>query len=185
VKTYAGARIEDQLTSLLSASIEKEHAKTDFHSCHQVAMKYKDGPRDVRCNILFSPNEEGSSESSTPLAMVEVGRHHLEWWQTFDQNVKYVSCLGSDRNQANSRLGFCKPLLFAVITIEGEDTPPLQVKLGVFLCYRNDFKEGDFRMIDSSFTFCHQRPGPAGSFKSFWTAAQGDVLFQTLESEEC
>jgi hypothetical protein len=87
VMTYAGARIEDHLESLLSASIEKEHAKTGFHSCHQVAMKYKDGPGDLRCDILFSPNEEGSSEPSTPLAMVEVG-HNLEWWQKVDQNVK-------------------------------------------------------------------------------------------------
>jgi hypothetical protein len=79
--------------------------------------------------------------------MVEVGRYHLDWWKKFDQNAKYVSSLGSDRNQADSLLGFGKPLLFAVVTIGGEDTHELQVKLGVFLCYRNDFKEGEFRMI--------------------------------------
>lgn len=118
------AKKEPQLTTILSQKIENENKNKHlaFFSGKEVNV---DGSR---IDILLSPSKQG-----TPLAVVEVGRHGSEWWAKLSQVVKYLDMmLGKPKE---SPLQFQKPLLCAVLAIEGEDDgQQLEVKLGVFLC---------------------------------------------------
>lgn len=141
VKNFPKTRDEPQLTELMSTMIEEEYSNTDFHSDNEVFVRYGNRPQPSRIDILFSPEKSGSEKSSTPLAIIEVGRHDLDWWKKLDQNFKYLVSLGAD--QPDTRLRFEEPLLFAVLTIEGEaaaQAQQLRVKLGVFLCSLKDPK---------------------------------------------
>ena len=84
--------------------------------------------RSGRIDILINSPKD---TDKTPLAIVEVGLASNGWWSKVDQNYQYLDKLLGDR--------FSKPLLFAVLTVEGGGgtdimSKPLEVKLGIFLC---------------------------------------------------
>jgi hypothetical protein len=133
-------RSETQLTKLLSARIEEKTIQTGFHSdaevgvnCAEVSAVPSKHSKNSRIDVLLTPEEKNSKMPSTPFALIEVGRNDLNWWKKLDQNIKYFDKLGDQ--QKDQRLRFKKPLLCAVLTIEGEELKAeFKVKLGVFLC---------------------------------------------------
>jgi hypothetical protein len=131
--------VETHLTKRMSTLIELEFGNTGFHSAAEVGVKYENRPKDGKIDILLS-----NSSSSTPLAIIEVGLHDNEWWKKLDQNVKYLDSFGD--HQRDPRLRFDVPLLFAVLTIEGEKTTKeRRYKLGVFFCTPKE-RDDDCRM---------------------------------------
>jgi hypothetical protein len=83
--------------------------------------------RSGRIDILINAPKD---TEKTPLAIIEVGLASKDWWSKVHQNSQYLDKLG-DR--------FSKPLIFAVLTVEGVGgkdimSKPLEVKLGIFLC---------------------------------------------------
>jgi hypothetical protein len=119
-------RDEPQLTRALAEAIEAKHSETGFHSDIDAKIVWPaaelestdDGKISGRIDILLTPEEKDSKTKSTPFAIIEVGRHDNEWWKRLDQNTKYLAAMGT--HQRDTRLGFSKPLIFAVLTIEGE-----------------------------------------------------------------
>ena len=179
-KNAGNERTEPQLTKLLSVKIEEESGNTGFHSDAEVCVDYEyvDASGAAvraksRIDILLTPQVKVSKESSTPVAVIEVGRNDLDWWKKLDQNIKYLDKFGI--RQKDTRLRFDKPLLCAVLTIEGEATEAdLKVKLGVFLCSPKEPTSAlnDFRL--TLLWHCqHQESG--GSFESFRKSATGYV----------
>jgi hypothetical protein len=82
-----------------------------------------------RIDIILTPGVKDSEVSSTPFALIDVGCTDLDWWKKLDPNTTYIDKLG-DR-QKDTRLRFEKPLLCAVLTIEGEEPlAELKVKIG-------------------------------------------------------
>lgn len=107
-------RDEPQLTRALAAAIEARHLETGFHSDGEVKVvrpaaeleSTDDGKISGRIDILLTPEEKGNKTEteSTPFAIIEVGRHDVEWWKKLDQNIKYLSRMGND--QKDKRLRF-------------------------------------------------------------------------------
>jgi hypothetical protein len=98
--------------------------------------------------LLTTPEEKSSETASTPFAIIEVGRHDEEWWIRLDQNMKYLANMGKHR--PDRRLRFTKPLIFGVLTIEGEgddDGSNLKVRLGVFFCSPKSTRVDDYRIM--------------------------------------
>jgi hypothetical protein len=97
-------------------------------------------------NVLLTPKLKSCKTPSTPFALIEVGRHDLDWWKKLDQNIKYIDKLG-DR-QKDTRLRFETPLLCAVLTIEGEGPrEELKVKIRAFLCSPKDPSDSRFTLL--------------------------------------
>lgn len=132
-------RDEPQLTKLLTKRINEHVKSNDQRNIHFVAggeahVTFAQG-RKCRIDILLSPVQNNKIEKpSTPLLVMEVGRNSNEWWAKLDQNRKYVDMM-QEKDQEDERLRFEHPLLFAVLTVEGEgEAKDPQVKSGVFLC---------------------------------------------------
>jgi hypothetical protein len=148
-------RDELGLTKALAETIEDEHINTNFH-CDGEATLWRTAKELTsagsvkpygRIDILLTPEEKGNKTEteSTPFAIIEVGRHDVEWWKKLDQNIKYLSRMGND--QKDKRLRFGQPLLLAVLTIEGEgEGDELKVRLGVFFCSPKGTSKDDYRM---------------------------------------
>jgi hypothetical protein len=133
-------RDEPGLTAILSDRVN--HA-TDLNSETEVEPKKKENPpsRPGSIDLVLWSNE---APTSTPLVIMEFGRFSSEWWKKFDQNLKYLDNLW---HQDNTRLQFGKPLLFVVLTIQGEGTETdLCVKLAVFLCSSREDNEDPCRL---------------------------------------
>jgi hypothetical protein len=151
-------RDEPGLTKAFPKTIEAEHRDMNFHCDGEATLgrpaKELKSAGSVkpygRIDILLTPEEKASETESTPFAIIEVGRHDGEWWKKLDQNIKYLAMMGS--NQKDKRLRFGKPLLLAVLTIEGEGDGgapadgELQVRLGVFFCSPKGTSKDDYRM---------------------------------------
>jgi hypothetical protein len=86
-----------------------------------------------------------TSQSYTPLVVIEVGMTHSEWWRKFDQCTKYLEILLAVPNGA--KVCFARPLLMAVATINNEATERsigeekndnnVALKIAVFFCRPN------------------------------------------------
>jgi hypothetical protein len=142
-------RDEPQLTKLMSDKIEEEFNRTGFHSDAEVGVDCAEevsNSGNSRIDILLAPQPKDSETPSTPFALIEVGRKDLDWWKKLDQNIKYLDKLGE--RQRDKRLRFEKPLLCAVLTIEGEGSGEhLKVKLGVFLCSPKGPSDSRFTLL--------------------------------------
>jgi hypothetical protein len=143
-----------QLTKLLSAEIDEEFINTGFHSdadvgvdcAEEVSAGLSKHSKTSCIDVLLTPELKCCKAPSTPFALIEVGRKDLDWWKKLDQNIKYLDKLG-DR-QRDKRLRFEKPLLCAVLTIEGEGSEEhLKVKLGVFLCSPKGHSDSRFTLL--------------------------------------
>jgi hypothetical protein len=134
-------RKEPGLTTVMSELIEHEYSTTNFHSDAEVrvAVVYEDSSpyKLPAIDILFSTEEKSSMKRSTPLVVIEVGRSNSNWWQKFDQGCKYVVSLG-ETQVGDNRLDFTEPLLYAVLTIQGEKggDGEFEARQAVFLCSR-------------------------------------------------
>jgi hypothetical protein len=155
-------RAQPKLTTFLSSAIEEQGSSIGISSAAQVAVNYRNRSN-TRIDILLSPHPEhsideaaSSSVTSTPLALIEVGHHDVNWWKNLDQNFKYLVNM-ANRDQPDPRLRVEKPLFLVVLTIQGEASAVAAamsqriVKLGVFLCSPrkdpNVHHRTDFRMI--------------------------------------
>jgi hypothetical protein len=145
-------RTEPDLTKSIAAKIEAFREETGFHADDEVGVDFSSppipGPRKPRIDILLTPQKkEVDTEPSTPFAVIEVGRFDSDWWKKLDQCTKYLDKM-LELEQNDPRLRFDeKPLICAVLTIQGEETAALNVKLGAFLCSprRND-RSSPFRL---------------------------------------
>jgi hypothetical protein len=153
-------RRETAFTKILSRQIETE---TGFNSHAEAYLNYCSSSsnlqRQCRPDILFwdlsstskEPPSRGTAATAEarPLALIEVGRNNSEWWMKLDQNSKYLDAMLKQK-QKNPLLRFVEPLLFAVLTLEGEgnddeSSSSFRAKLGVFLCVPKNDRE-DYRM---------------------------------------
>jgi hypothetical protein len=86
-----------------------------------------------------------TSQSYTPLVVIEVGMKHSEWWRKFDQCTKCLEMLLTARNDTN--VCFERPLLMVVATInndatersigEGKNDNNVALKIAAFFCRPN------------------------------------------------
>jgi hypothetical protein len=98
--------------------------------------------------VLSSEKERNPSAESTPLMIIEVGLNGNEWFQKFDQGVKYLQLMC--KRQKQKLVCYEDPLLLAIITIDDYEDHDFQ--MGIFLCTRKHSTttselEDDFRIM--------------------------------------
>eukprot|EP00980_Cylindrotheca_fusiformis_P020222 scaffold7312_cov97-Cylindrotheca_fusiformis.AAC.1 len=134
--------VEAKLTEALADKISEKFEVFNFKALKEVRVQ---GGKELESNgridiILTQANTQKTKDKSTPLAVIEFGLSNKNWWQKFDQGIKYVDRMRVQSNQLPC-LQFDKPLLLAAMTynaIDCQQDDKSIFRVGVFLCSRKN-----------------------------------------------
>ena len=144
---------EVDLTKAIASAIEAHSAATNFHSYSEVSVdctppttetetsEDASTRRKGRMDILLSESNEKEKALTAPLTIIEVGLDDGEFFAKASQVIDYSDGIfdNSQEGQKDEK-PFNRPIMNAVLTIEGEDIDNLKIKLGVFMCWPNPGK---------------------------------------------